>query len=50
MRTQSMKVLNKVDMIDRQQVEHVLSERNILADTSCPYVVDMYFAFQTTVS
>lgn len=43
----ALKVLNKTDMIDRDQVENVLAERNILADSSCPYVVNLYYAFQT---
>ena len=45
----ALKVLNKTDMIDRDQVENVLAERNILADSSCPYVVNLYYAFQTQV-
>ena len=41
----AMKTLKKKDMIDKNLVEQVITERNILATTSNPYVVRMYYAF-----
>jgi len=45
----AIKVMRKEEMVERNQVEHVMAERNILASTSCPYVVSLYYAFQTRV-
>lgn len=41
----AMKTLKKKDMIDKNLVEQVITERNILATTSNPYVVRMHYAF-----
>lgn len=43
----AIKVLKKQDMVEKNQVENVIAERNILATVSCPYVVRLYYAFQT---
>ena len=43
----AIKVLDKQDIKEKTQVENVLAERNILATTSCPFVVRLYYAFQT---
>ncbi|GAM22967.1 hypothetical protein SAMD00019534_061420 [Acytostelium subglobosum LB1] len=43
----AIKRLKKADMIMKNQVDHVKVERNILAQTSNPYVVKMYYSFQT---
>lgn len=40
------KTLRKSDMIDKNLVDQVITERNILATTQNPYVVQMYYAFQ----
>jgi serine/threonine protein kinase len=45
----AIKIMKKEEMVERNQVEHVMAERNILATTSCPYVVSLYYAFQTRV-
>jgi hypothetical protein len=45
----AIKVLNKQDIGEKTQMEHVLGERNILATTSCPFVVRLFYAFQTNV-
>lgn len=44
----AIKVLDKADLMEKTQVENVLVERNILATTSCPFVVRLYYAFQTS--
>ena len=43
----AIKVLDKQDITEKTQVENVLVERNILATTSCPFVVRLYYSFQT---
>jgi serine/threonine protein kinase len=46
-RIYAMKVLYKKDIIERQEVAHTMSERNILKHTNFPYLVGLKFAFQT---
>eukprot|EP01133_Synstelium_polycarpum_P008970 gene8970-10521_t len=43
----AIKRLKKSDMIKKNQVDHVKIERNILAHTSNPFVVKMYYSFQS---
>ncbi|KAN0035417.1 hypothetical protein ACTA71_004686 [Dictyostelium dimigraforme] len=43
----AIKRLKKSDMIKKNQLDHVKVERNILAYTSNPFVVKMYYSFQT---
>lgn len=43
----AIKVLEKQDIKEKTQIENVLAERNILATTSCPFVVRLYYSFQT---
>ena len=45
-----MKTLRKRAMIDKNLVEQVMAERNILASAENPYVVKMYQAFQNESS
>ena len=45
----AIKVLKKKDMVEKNQVDRVFIEKNILADVSCPYVVRLYYALQTKV-
>lgn len=47
-RVYAMKVLNKEKVIARNQLQHTLSERKILADIASPFLVGLRFAFQTT--
>lgn len=42
----AMKKLRKSEMVKRGQVEHVRSERNILAEVHHPSVVNLYYSFQ----
>eukprot|EP00183_Erythrolobus_madagascarensis_P003458 CAMPEP_0185848274 /NCGR_PEP_ID=MMETSP1354-20130828/3230_1 /TAXON_ID=708628 /ORGANISM="Erythrolobus madagascarensis, Strain CCMP3276" /LENGTH=407 /DNA_ID=CAMNT_0028548659 /DNA_START=55 /DNA_END=1278 /DNA_ORIENTATION=+ len=44
----AMKVLNKEDMINRNKVARVMTEREIFATTNHPFIVTMYASFQTT--
>ncbi|KAI3638835.1 hypothetical protein MIR68_003333 [Amoeboaphelidium protococcarum] len=46
-RIYAMKVLYKKDIIERQEVEHTMSERHILKLTNHPFLVGLKFAFQT---
>ena len=43
----AIKVLKKQEMLNQSQVDNVIAERDILANTSCPYVVRLYYAFKT---
>lgn len=44
----AMKVLEKENIIRRNQVEHTRTERNILGVVKHPFIVQMKYAFQTT--
>jgi protein-serine/threonine kinase len=43
-----MKVLSKDDMIKRNKIKRVLTEREILATADHPFIVPLYCSFQTT--
>ncbi|KAL5982472.1 hypothetical protein ACLOJK_016544 [Asimina triloba] len=42
----AMKKLKKSDMLSRGQVEHVRSERNLLAEVDSRYIVKLFYSFQ----
>ncbi|KFD50982.1 hypothetical protein M514_08165, partial [Trichuris suis] len=42
----AMKVLRKIDMLEKEQVAHVRAERDILSEADCEWVVKMYYSFQ----
>eukprot|EP01090_Pellita_catalonica_P015224 TRINITY_DN4070_c0_g1_i5.p1 TRINITY_DN4070_c0_g1~~TRINITY_DN4070_c0_g1_i5.p1 ORF type:complete len:453 (+),score=69.34 TRINITY_DN4070_c0_g1_i5:408-1766(+) len=44
----AIKVLKKKLMLERNQEHHVTTERNILAATESPFVVKLYYSFQST--
>lgn len=43
----AMKMLRKENIIKRNQVEHTRTERSVLETMSHPFIVQLYFAFQT---
>ena len=43
----AMKVLNKSNIIIRKQVEHTNTERRVLGTINHPFIVKLYYAFQT---
>lgn len=43
----AMKILKKIELHTRHQVEHTKTERNILACLGHPFMVKLHFAFQT---
>lgn len=45
----AIKVLSRQDLNEKTQMENVFAERNIMATTSCPFVVRMFYAFTTKV-
>ncbi len=45
----AIKVLKKSDMVRKNMVDHVIAERNILAQISNPFMVTLYYAFQSEV-
>jgi len=44
----AMKILDKHEMIKRNKVKRVLTEREILATSSHPFIVTLYWSFQST--
>ncbi|XP_010452996.1 PREDICTED: serine/threonine-protein kinase tricorner-like [Camelina sativa] len=42
----AMKKLKKTEMLSRGQVEHVRSERNLLAEVDSRYIVKLFYSFQ----
>jgi len=43
----AMKILNKTEMIKRNKVKRVLTEREILATSNHPFIVTLYWSFQS---
>lgn len=43
----AMKILRKANIIERNQVEHTKTERNVLEIVSHPFIVNLICAFQT---
>eukprot|EP01119_Soliformovum_irregulare_P011526 TRINITY_DN2903_c0_g1_i1.p1 TRINITY_DN2903_c0_g1~~TRINITY_DN2903_c0_g1_i1.p1 ORF type:complete len:620 (+),score=156.83 TRINITY_DN2903_c0_g1_i1:1947-3806(+) len=43
----AMKVLDKQSIIDNEELEHTMSEKNILQTLVHPFLVQLYFAFQS---
>ncbi|KAI8907558.1 serine/threonine-protein kinase SCH9 [Powellomyces hirtus] len=46
-RIYAMKVLVKKDIVERQEIAHTLSERNVLIQATSPFLVGLKFSFQT---
>ena len=46
-RIYAMKVLVKKAIVERKEIEHTLSERNVLIKASSPFLVGLKFSFQT---
>ncbi|KAJ1569803.1 hypothetical protein HK096_001230, partial [Nowakowskiella sp. JEL0078] len=46
-RIYAMKVLVKKDIVERQEIQHTLSERNVLIQATSPFLVGLKFSFQT---
>ncbi|RKP34896.1 kinase-like domain-containing protein [Dimargaris cristalligena] len=42
----AMKMLRKTDMVKKDQLAHVKAERDLLAESDSPWVVQLYFSFQ----
>lgn len=43
----AMKTLQKDDIVKRNQTDHTKTERRVLESTTHPFIVDLYYAFQT---
>ena len=41
-----MKKMNKSEMIYKNQIQHIKTERNLLAQTNNPWVVELNYSFQ----
>eukprot|EP00732_Lithocolla_globosa_P006639 Lithocolla_globosa_v1_NODE_7832_length_896_cov_2.579073.p1 type:complete len:198 gc:universal NODE_7832_length_896_cov_2.579073:684-91(-) len=46
-RIYAMKILRKDYLVDRDEVQHTISERNVLAQNFSPFLVQLKFSFQT---
>jgi serine/threonine kinase 38 len=46
----AMKMMKKTDMLKKNQVEHIRSERNVLALANNPWVVKLHYSFQDQVN
>ncbi|ETW82564.1 hypothetical protein HETIRDRAFT_108831 [Heterobasidion irregulare TC 32-1] len=45
-RVYAMKTLQKAEMLRRDQLAHVRAERDVLAESTSPWVVQLYYSFQ----
>ena len=45
----AMKVLDKKTIIENDELDHTLTEKNILANLVHPFLVHLYYSFQTLV-
>ncbi|KAI0058793.1 kinase-like protein [Artomyces pyxidatus] len=45
-RVYAMKTLHKAEMLKRDQLAHVRAERDVLAESTSPWVVQLYYSFQ----
>jgi len=46
----ALKVLNKKKLIAKKQLKYAVSEANILKKVNSPFIIKMYFAFQTPLN
>ncbi|CAK4084830.1 unnamed protein product [Aphanomyces euteiches] len=44
----AMKILSKQSVLQKEQVEHTRTERNVLGSIDHPFIVRLHYAFQTT--
>jgi protein-serine/threonine kinase len=42
----AMKTLQKAEMLKRDQLAHVRAERDVLAESTSPWVVQLFYSFQ----
>jgi len=46
-RTYAMKILKKKDLVKRKQVEHTMTEREVISNINHPFIVSLHFSFQS---
>lgn len=46
-RIYAMKVIRKEHVVERNEIDHTLAEKNVLATINHPYIINLKFAFQT---
>ena len=46
-RIYAMKIIRKQNIVERDEVEHTIAERNVLARINHPFIVNLKFSFQT---
>ena len=45
----ALKVLNKQRLIKKKQLKYAVGEANILKKVECPFIIKLYYSFQTPV-
>jgi len=48
LRIYAMKIIRKANIIERDEVEHTIAERNVLAKINHPFIVNLKLSFQTS--
>ncbi|EDR27381.1 hypothetical protein, conserved [Entamoeba dispar SAW760] len=43
----AMKILNKTHIIDNNEIEHTMAEKNVLSKSKNPFLMQMHYSFQT---
>lgn len=45
-----MKIMKKIEMFKRNQVQHIRAERDVLALADNPYICKLHYSFQVPLS
>jgi len=46
-RIYAMKIIRKADVVERNEIDHIVAERQVLAQIQHPFIVNLKFSFQT---
>ena len=46
-RVYALKIVRKADVVERKEIDHIISERQVLAQLHHPFIVNLKFSFQT---
>jgi len=46
-RIYAMKIIRKADVVERNEINHIIAERQVLAQMHHPFIVNLKFSFQT---
>lgn len=42
-----MKIIRKANIVEREEVDHTIAERNVLAKIRNPFIVNLKYSFQS---